>query len=533
MAYHELYPYEQEQWKDPIPEHRYCKLTDDFQSASYYAKLEEFEGGKKDIAVEYSVVNQNELIGSIAAVRESSRAFWNQTEIMALQRTAELLSPYLRKKQSAAKSMRKYEEIDSEISGVCSLSVFLERVSRLLQANPESEFAIICSNLGGYYELVERHGFLAGKEALQTFADLLRSGAINRKLCIAHISDDRFVSVLSATDLETLKDYISRNNHKIVKVFLEKYSDLNLYVNTGICELQRTENGILKAIQNADIARKSAKGQMQNSCRIFDDRLRLRLSLEKDLVDSLESALRLGEFEIQLQPIFHIADGEAVAAEAVVQWKHGTYLLSREEYAPILERHGLMTKVELFVIKYALTVLRHWMKEHKRMIPISIRLSREHALDPNRAAYISDLCKQHGVAFSYLEFSFFENDFGSNPVPLRQLMSKLMKRGFRVTVDQFGFGESPLKHIISFSANSIKLSDEFLRYNSRVLYTNEIIRHFVSMIKEMGFGVICGGVKTQEQLELLQNIGCEQAQGSYYADAMTAEQFEERYLKDI
>ncbi|MDD6237766.1 MAG: EAL domain-containing protein, partial [Clostridiales bacterium] len=146
------------------------------------------------------------------------------------------------------------------------------------------------------------------------------------------------------------------------------------------------------------------------------------------------------------------------------------------------------------------------------------------------AASICALCQQHGVPLSYLEFSFAEQDFGSNPVPLRQLMNKLMKRGFRVSVDRFGFGESPLKHIISVPANSIKLSDDFLGYNSRVLYTNTIIKHFVSMMKEMGFGISCGGVQTQKQLELLQNVGCEQAQGSYYAEPMTAEQFELRYL---
>ena len=62
------------------------------------------------------------------------------------------------------------------------------------------------------------------------------------------------------------------------------------------------------------------------------------------------------------------------------------------------------------------------------------------------------------------------------------------------------------------------------------LYYNTIIKHFVSMVKEMGFGISCGGVQTQKQLELLQNVGCEQAQGSYYAEPMTAEQFELRYL---
>lgn len=248
------------------------------------------------------------------------------------------------------------------------------------------------------------------------------------------------------------------------------------------------------------------------------------------MVDDLELALKQGEFAILLQPIFHISDGEMVGAEAVVHWKRGDRLVYPDEFVPILEKHRLMVKVDLFVMKHVLKTLQHWLKSHKRMIPVSIKLSRDEALDPNRAAFICALCKQYGVPLSYLEFSFSEKDFGNNPVPLRQLMNKLMKRGFHVSVDRFGFGESPLKHIISFPANSIKLSDEFLGYNNRVLYTNTIVKHFVSMMKEMGFGITCGGVKTQEQLELLQNVGCEQAQGSYYAEPMTIEQFELRYL---
>lgn len=530
LTCHELYAYGNDRSDDPIPEQKYCKLTADFNSDSYRKLLNEFNGGKTDIAAEYSIVNGNEIIGSIAAVREKSEAFWSRTETETLQKLTEIISPYILKKQYAGKFVHKYEGLNSEIVGVCSLSLFLERVARFLQDNPESTFAIVYSNLGNYSEIIERHGFMAGKEALQTFADLLRTGTTNRRLCVAHISDDRFTSVLSVTDLEMLKDYISRNNNRIVKVFREKYSDINIYVNTGICEIQRIEDGILKAIQNADVARKSAKGQMKNTCRLFDDQLKMQLSRERKMVDDLELALKQGEFAILLQPIFHISDGEMVGAEAVVHWKRGDRFVYPDEFVPILEKHGLMVKVDLFVMKHVLKTLQHWLKSHKRMIPVSIKLSRDEALDPNRAAFICALCKQYGVPLSYLEFSFSEKDFGNNPVPLRQLMNKLMKRGFHVSVDRFGFGESPLKHIISFPANSIKLSDEFLGYNNRVLYTNTIVKHFVSMMKEMGFGITCGGVKTQEQLELLQNVGCEQAQGSYYAEPMTIEQFEFRYL---
>ena len=530
LTCHELYAYGNNRADDPIPEQKYCKLTDGVHSDSYGKLLDAFQNGKTDIAVEYPIMNGGEIIGSLVAVRDKSEHFWSRAETEILQKLTEMISPYILKKQYAGKMVHKYEEVNSEIVGVCSLSLFLERVTRFLQDNPESTFAIVYSNLGNYKEIIERHGFMAGKEALQTFADLLRTGTTNRRLCVAHVSDDKFTSVLSVTDLEMLKDYISRNNNRIVKVFREKYSDINIYVNTGICEIQRTEDGILKAIQNADIARKSAKGQMKNTCRLFDEQLRLQLSRERKMVDDLEPALQNGEFTVLLQPVFHISDGETVGAEAVVRWKRGDRLIHPDEFAPILEKTGSMVKVDLFVMKYVLTLLQNWLKDHKRALPISIKLSRDEALDPNRAAFICDLCKQYGIPLSYLEFSFSEKDFSNNPIPLRQLMNKLMKRGFHVSVDHFGFGESPLKHIISFPANSIKLSDEFLGYNSRVLYTNTIIKHFVSMMKEMGFGISCGGVQTQEQLELLQNVGCEQAQGSYYAEPMTAEQFEMRYL---
>lgn len=530
LTCNELYAYGNDQSEDPASEQKYCKLTAGFNSDSYDQLLNEFKNGKTDIAAEYSIMNGGEIIGSLVAVRERSETFWSQAETDILQKLTEIISPYILKKQYAVKFDHKYEGINSEIVGVCSLSLFLERVTRFLQDNPESTFAIVYSNLGNYKEIIDRYGFMAGKEALQTFGDLLRTGTTNRRLCVAHISDDRFTSVLSVTDLEMLKDYISRNNNRIVKVFREKYSDINIYVNTGICEIQRTEDGILKAIQNADIARKSAKGQMKNTCRLFDDQLKLQLSRERKMVEDLDQSLNNGEFTVLLQPTFHISDGETMGAEAMVRWKRGDRLICPDEFAPILEKHGLMVRVDHFVIKQVLKLLQNWLKDHDRVFPISIKLSRDEALDPNRAASICALCQQHGVPLSYLEFSFAEQDFGSNPVPLRQLMNKLMKRGFRVSVDRFGFGESPLKHIISVPANSIKLSDDFLGYNSRVLYTNTIIKHFVSMMKEMGFGISCGGVQTQKQLELLQNVGCEQAQGSYYAEPMTAEQFELRYL---
>lgn len=107
----------------------------------------------------------------------------------------------------------------------------------------------------------------------------------------------------------------------------------------------------------------------------------------------MELALKQGEFAILLQPIFHISDGEMVGAEAVVHWKRGDRLVYPDEFVPILEKHRLMVKVDLFVMKHVLKTLQHWLKSHKRMIPVSIKLSRDEALDPNRAAFICALCQ--------------------------------------------------------------------------------------------------------------------------------------------
>ena len=138
LTCHELYAYGNDRSDDPIPEQKYCKLTADFNSDSYRKLLNEFNGGKTDIAAEYSIVNGNEIIGSIAAVREKSEAFWSRTETETLQKLTEIISPYILKKQYAGKFVHKYEGLNSEIVGVCSLSLFLERVARFLQDNPES-----------------------------------------------------------------------------------------------------------------------------------------------------------------------------------------------------------------------------------------------------------------------------------------------------------------------------------------------------------------------------------------------------------
>ena len=74
LTCHELYAYGNDRSDDPIPEQKYCKLTADFNSDSYRKLLNEFNGGKTDIAAEYSIVNGNEIIGSIAAVREKRRS---------------------------------------------------------------------------------------------------------------------------------------------------------------------------------------------------------------------------------------------------------------------------------------------------------------------------------------------------------------------------------------------------------------------------------------------------------------------------
>lgn len=477
--------------------------------------------------------NDQKFVGCLWAVKDHAGHVWGKKEAAMLHEIRAVLTPYLIKKQIANESAYQVERAlhYDKLTGLPLLTRFKTDAQRFLDNAAQGRYAIICSDINNFKYINDTYGFAAGDEVLCAFAAVLHNSRRKRSVCTARITNDKFIALVPFLDFEELKDHIGQIHDEIRLELHGKLPEITLFINSGICEFLPGENSITRTIDNANSARKSGKGKAQDTCRVYDDDLEQRLSIENDMACHMHEALEQGEFEVYLQPKVCTFDGTLIGAEALIRWNRPGGMIYPNDFIPFFEKNGFITRLDEFVLIEVLKTEQRWLQTFHRSIPVSINLSRLHGDNPDKVREILELTQKYQVPPSCIEFELTETALYDDGQRLSRLMEKLIENGYSVSIDDFGSGYSSLNAIASLPANIIKLDKGFLRKDEENAHNRIVVKHIIAMAKEMGFSIICEGVETEKQVAFLRAMDCEMAQGYYFAKPMPIAKFEETYFR--
>lgn len=187
-----------------------------------------------------------------------------------------------------------------------------------------------------------------------------------------------------------------------------------------------------------------------------------------------------------------------------------------------IEENGFIRKVDYYIWEEACRFIRRCQDEGLGDCPISVNVSRAHLRDNECIMMLDDMITKTGIPRKLLELEITET------VDDQQVSSKafqLKEEGFTLLMDDFGSGYSSLNILLETPFDVIKLDKKFMENMMVSAKGRLILEQVVSMANRLGLGLLAEGVETKEQVELLQNIGCDQVQGYYYAKPMAAEDF--------
>lgn len=478
------------------------------------------------------IYDEGAFSGCVVVCDRGGRHDWTRQEIALTLGFARAVTPYILKRRTAAEAQYRLDRALNfdELTGLLSLGSFKERAAAYLAASPRSRCAIIYSDIVNFKYINDAYGFTTGDEVLRDFARAIteRGGAV----CSARLGNDSFISLTRYESLDQLEKHISRIDQEFNAGVREKLPGSNVMVASGVCPLSLTQGDLVEAIDNANIARKSIKGFHKGGCAIFEEGMKRRLSAEAQMANRMEYALENREFVVYLQPKVALRDGRMVGAEALVRWRRQDgSIIPPDEFIPFFERNGFVTRIDLYVLDRVLERMSVWKAAGKRLVPLSVNISRIHGDSPNQAEKILELTRRWGIEPAMIEFELTETALFQNAGRVRSLLEKLMEMGFGVSIDDFGAGYSSLNVLPSIPANILKLDKGFLQgrgFNER---NRTLVRHMISMAVDLNFRVICEGVETAQDVEFLRAVGCDMAQGYYFARPMPIDEFEERWME--
>ena len=172
-------------------------------------------------------------------------------------------------------------------------------------------------------------------------------------------------------------------------------------------------------------------------------------------------------------------------------------------------------------------LIRQWQHGGVRPLPrVSVNISQVTLLSEGLCETLMEIIKGCQVSTKYIELELTESAFSTNMEKAMQVVAKLKQLGFSISLDDFGSGYSSFNMLKDIHVDVIKIDKEFL--NHHVLTENdiEIIRHIVDIAKVLKMKTVIEGVETKEQVDVLREIGCNLAQGYYFAEPLTKEAFE-------
>ncbi len=421
--------------------------------------------------------------------------------------------------------------VDS-LTGGNNFNRYLIEGPALLLRNHETKYAVLKMDIDNFKFINDLHGFDFGDTILRSVYMSL-SGAMTENELFARGSGDNFYSLIEYIDLETTERRIS---DAITPVF-DNYS-IFFSISCGVCPVgdpsENPSEKLQQLIDKAGIASKYIKGNTKRFTALFNEKMLGALKEEEEIKQTMERALRNGEFEAFFQPKVNVYESKIRGAEVLVRWRSPEKgLIPPIKFIPTFEKTGFIVDVDLCMFECVCKKLRGYIDSGIEPIPISVNFSRVHLYNRQFIANIKDLAKQYEIPSGLIDIELTESAIFENLDTIKDITLELQSFGFTVSMDDFGSGYSSLNMLKEIPINVLKIDKDFFVGNSSNERRNIVIRHIVELAHSLDIKVVAEGVETAEQVEFLQQINCAIAQGYYYSKPLPSNEFDELYKRGV
>lgn len=409
-----------------------------------------------------------------------------------------------------------------ELTGLYTEQAFSHYVKQIMSFKPNKKMQLIVAKVKDFKLVNSIYGAEKADEFLRYLASAyskrLKDGLIARK------ANTSFVCLLygdKELDHRKMADTINEISEnapiKGVKVKYGIYEDIdkNLPISTCYDYVSLAIETIMEsydhdiAFYTEEIAKKRIHEQMIENC--------------------FEEALNDEEFLVYYQPKIDLSTEKVIGAEALVRWKKsdGT-MVPPGEFIPVYEKNGQIEKLDEYVFRKVCQLQRREMDEWKKLINISVNLSRSSILHDGIAECYIKIAKDNKIPFSCVPLEITESAaiYGKR---IHSTTEQLVNAGFKLHMDDFGSGYSSMLCLnqIPFSALKIdkSLIDHVCEEKGKTL-----VEQVIMLSKLLNMKVIAEGVETEEQIIELRKMNCDEIQGFYYAKPMPEKEFTE-YVK--
>lgn len=412
--------------------------------------------------------------------------------------------------------------------------------------NSKKAFAIVNLHLERYHNYCACYGVKAGEELLEAMDGFLRARIRKYEFFARYEGADfGLLLVCEGENEQENQENCKKRIRSLLAELTGLKPDQKIHFHAGIDMIppyipedgrwyhRRKNVDVNQLYTYANAARMAIDYTEEQKIVFFDQEMLDKQVWELWVEDNMETALNNEEFQVYLQPKYSPLNGRLVGAEALVRWISPTQgLIPPGRFIPIFEETGFVTQLDDYMISRVAKLQAEWMIQGKKMIPVSVNVSRAHFAQEGLAEYICQLVDAYGPRHELIELEVTESAFFDDKDILVDTVKKLKAYGFHVSMDDFGAGYSSLNSLKDIPLDVLKLDGEFFKGDDDDGRGEIVVKEAIQLARNLDMRVVAEGIEKKEQVDFLAGQGCDMIQGFYFAKPMPVAEFEEKVEKD-
>ena len=351
-------------------------------------------------------------------------------------------------------------------------------------------------------------------------------GCLRPEDTLARFGGDEFVVLVE--DIEGLAQAIRLAERLIDRLegpFVLEGRELFVTASVGIAFGTASTKSAEALLRDADTAMYRAKNESLGYA-VFDSALYERAVQRLQLENDLRRAVEREEFVLHYQPILGFGSDGVWGVEALVRWKHPERgLLGPSEFVTVAEETGLIVPIGRWVLEEACHRTQGWQQSYPRSAPLAVivNFSAKQLWHPGCVGDIEEALRRSGLGAKSLILDVTESAFIGAMEDNTLSLQRIENLGVRLSIDDFGTGYSSLSYPKRLPADAIKIDKAFVKGLGENVEDTAILRMVVELAHTLGMKVIAEGVETKGQAALLEEMGCDFAQGFYFSKPLPPE----------
>ena len=453
---------------------------------------------------------------------ESSEAAVNE-KFQWLQTARQEQLEFIDERKVSASRILSATSYDS-LTGLPNRSLFLSQLETVFEASKglgQRQFAVIMLNLDRFQQINNSLGADAGDRVLITVASRIRTCLRKHDMPVRFGADEFGILAENIDQIQDVTTLVERLLESINQPFIINGYKTYFTASAGIATSEVRYSKASDLLHDAGLAMQQSKSLGRGRCTVFNRQMRARAFELWSLESALDTAIEKSELHLYYQPIIDLKTNKIERFEALIRWQHPQHgWISPAKFIPLAEESGHILAIDIWVLNTACQAIRQWQQATGKAAYLNINIAPQHFVEGNLFEAVQQAIASAQISPSVLCLEIIESFLLTDTEVAIATLRRLKSLGVQIAIDDFGTGYASLGYLQDLPLDKLKIDGYFIEMMEES--GPDIVSTIIDLAHKLKLSVTSERVETALQYNMLQQLGCDTAQGYLFAKAMPA-----------